>query len=252
MDTDSISWINTPAVKSDDLFAGAFAKRVHVRDGLFRENRIVTMDDQDRAHENFRLLRARIFRIMRQKGMNIIQVTGIGVGVGVSFVAMNLAVGIAVETGRNTLLADLNFQRPSIARMLGLKADYPGLRSHFVENVPWEELLISPGIETLAVLPAGGTLRNSTEILGAPAMERLVLDWRQRCPGCCVILDTPGLGVSPDSMIVSEYADGVILVARAGRTRRENIKPAMDLVPKEKVLGIVLNDAALRRDDGAC
>lgn len=232
------------AGSTDDASVYTRPRMIDVSDTLLLENRIVAIAEHDPVNERFRLLRTRIFGQKRQKEMTTIQVTGFGSGAGASVVALNLAVSIARDTGQATLLVDLNFQCPSIARMLGLSADYPGLRSCLLENHSWEELLICPGIEKLTILPAGGMLRNSTEMLGSPVMERLVLEWRQRYSEGCVVLDTPGLGVCPDPMIISEYSDGIILVARAGHTRAESIRPAMNLIPAEKLLGVVLNDAA--------
>ena len=46
----------------------------------------------------------------------------------------------------------------------------------------------------------------------------------------------------PDALVFSEYVDSIILVARAGRTTQDNVRTLMDLVPREKIIGLVFND----------
>ena len=73
-------------------------------------------------------------------------------------------------------------------------------------------------------------------------MESLISEIKNRYHDRYIIIDTPGITVCPDPLIVSEYVDAILLVARAEHTTRESIKAAMEKVPKEKVLGIVMND----------
>ncbi|MHC1743874.1 MAG: hypothetical protein AB9873_12690 [Syntrophobacteraceae bacterium] len=57
-----------------------------------------------------------------------------------------------------------------------------------------------------------------------------------------MIFDTPPITECPDPLVLAEYVDGLILVARADYTKSDAVKAVMDQVPKHKVLGVVLND----------
>ncbi len=218
-------------------------KVIKIPKGRFIQNNVITVEENHPVTDQFKLLRTRILQHTRQQGMNTIQVSGFDMDEGKSTVAMNLAISMARDTRQTTLLVDVDFRRPSIHELLGLGPDTPGLKQYFENRVPLEELFINPGIHKLTVLPAGGKITASTEIIGSPAMEDLVQELKKRYPDRYIIFDTPGLNTCPDPLVFSEYVDSILLVARAGVTSTESIKTAMNLVKREKILGTVLNDA---------
>jgi capsular exopolysaccharide synthesis family protein len=205
-------------------------------------NRLVAINEDGAAAEQFKHLRTQIFHRTRPNGWNVIQVTSFGIGEGKSTVAANLAISIAKDTRNTTLLVDLDFRRPSLARLLGLGEECIGLKSYFLDDTPLEALFVSPGIRKLAVLPAGGKVTHAAELLGSPKMETLIRELKNRYPDRCIIIDTPAINACPDPLIISEYVDAVILVARIGHTTQESIKAAVERIPKDKVLGIIMNE----------
>ncbi len=206
--------------------------------------RIVVMAEENPASEWFKLLRTRIFQQTRPRKWNVIQVTGFDRGEGKSTVAVNLAISIARDSRQKTLLVDLDFREPSVHHLLGLGPEVAGLASHFLEGVPLEDLFINPGIRGMTVLPAGGCVNHPTELLGSQKMEALLKDLKSHDDDRYVILDTPGINLCPDPLVISEYADAILLVARVNRTARESIKNGVERFPREKLLGVVLNDVA--------
>jgi exopolysaccharide/PEP-CTERM locus tyrosine autokinase len=231
---------------SDDEVGGGLqftqTRNVPVSRETFRRNRIVAMEEMSPVADQFKLLRTHLFHKTRPGGLNTIQITGFSTGEGKSLVAVNLAISIARDARQTTLLVDVDFRNPCIHALLGLGPETPGLKQHLLDGRPLEDLLISPGIDKLTVLPAGGRIPHSTELIGSPAMEALVAELKERYPDRYVIFDTPPIVECPDPLVFSEYVDAMILVARADHTRSEAVKAAMDLVPRQKVLGIVLND----------
>jgi capsular exopolysaccharide synthesis family protein len=214
---------------------------VKVPRGIFRKRKIVALDETDPVTDRFKTLRTRIFQRMRPHGWNTLQVTGFGAGEGKSLVAANLAVSIAQDARQTTLLVDLDFRDPSLQDFFGLGPAAPGLRSYFLDGVPVEDLFVNPGIDGLTLLPAGGRMANAPELLGSPRMEALIKELKARYRDRYILFDTPPVNLCPDPVIVSEYVDALLLVARADRTLRDGIQAAMELVPQGKVLGIVLN-----------
>ena len=210
------------------------------REDLLR-NRIVAIDQGSEAAERFNHLRTQLFQRTRPKGWNTIQVTSFGIGEGKSTLAANIAVSIARDTRQTTLLVELDFRRPSLARLLGLGPECPGLKSYFLDGTPLGELFVSPGIKKLAILPAGGQVDNPAELLGSSKMEALIKEIKQRYCDRYVIFDTPAMSVCPDPLIISEYVDSVIMVARNGWTTRDNIKAA-EKIAKHKLLGVLMNE----------
>ncbi len=208
-----------------------------------QRNRILTLDEDKTVSDQFKLLRTRIFQYTRPRGWNTIQVSGFGAGEGKSFVAANLAVSMARDTRQTTLLVDLDLRKPAVRHIFGLGQDTPGIEAYFMEDAPLEEILVCPGIEKLTLLPAGSSVLNATEWMGSPKMEALIRELKERYEDRYILFDTPGVNVCPDPLVVAEYVDALLLVARADCTTQDSVKAAVELVPREKVLGLVLNDA---------
>jgi capsular exopolysaccharide synthesis family protein len=209
--------------------------------GALSANRII-VDEQSRVAEQFKMLRTMVFNRTRPKGWSTIQVTGFDSGEGKSLVATNLAISIARDSRQTTLLVDLDFRNPSIHNLLGLGPGLPGLVSYFAGEKGLEEIMINPGIEKLTVLPAGGRFLQAPELMGSHQMEALVGELKERYHDRYIIFDTPPMSDFPDALVFSEYVDSMILVARAGHTCRASVEKAVDLLPREKVLGLIFND----------
>jgi succinoglycan biosynthesis transport protein ExoP len=58
-----------------------------------------------------------------------------------------------------------------------------------------------------------------------------------------IVVDTPPIAPLADVRILSPMADGIVLVVRAGVTPRPAIERALAGFDRQRVLGIVLNDA---------
>ena len=218
-------------------------KVIDVPQKTLLKNRVVAADEENPATDYFKLLRTRVLHRTRPERMNTIQVSGFDPDEGKTLVAVNLAICMARDTRQTTLLVDLDFRKPTIHRLLGLSDNVEGLKSYFQGNTPLEDLFINPGIEKLTVLPAGGRVPNSTEVMGSPQMEELVKELKQRYSDRYIIFDTPGLNTCPDPLVFSSYVDAILLVARANYTTVDTVEAAMELIPHDKLLGTVLNDA---------
>lgn len=210
---------------------------------VFVRNKIVAVEEEHPVSDQFKLLRTRIFQATRESGRNTLQVSGFESDEGKSMVAMNLAISMAKDTRQTTLLVDVDFRRPSVHRLLGLPEDSRGLKQYFLDSVPLEELFINPGIDKLTILPAGGRISNSTEVVGSSKMETLVQELKKRYPDRYIVFDSPGLSVCPDPLVLAEYVDAVVLVARADHTRIDAVEKASELLPEGKLLGTILNDS---------
>ena len=206
-------------------------------------NRIVAIDQGSAAAESFNHLRTQLLQRTRPKGWNTVQITSFGIGDGKSTLAANLAVSIARDTRQTTLLVELDFRRPSLARLLCLGAECAGLKSYFLDDVPLQELFVSPGIKKLALLPAGCRVENPAELLGSPKMEALISELKRRYCDRFIIFDTPAISLCPDPLIISEYVDSVVMVARSGWTTRDSIRAAAEKIAKDKFLGVLMNEA---------
>jgi Mrp family chromosome partitioning ATPase len=77
-------------------------------------------------------------------------------------------------------------------------------------------------------------------------MEALVGELKERYKDRYIIFDTPPMNGFPDALVFSGYVDSMLLVARAGYTSRTSVEKTVDLIPREKVLGLIFNDVKLK------
>lgn len=207
------------------------------------KQKIFAISEKHAVSDEFKLLRTRIMQQIRPQGLNTILVTGFGPSDGKSTIAVNLAVSISKDLRQTTLLADLDFRDPDIQKIFGLDEEMSGLKDYFLNGTRLHEIFINPGIEKLRLLPAGGKVENAPEILGSPKMEKLVKELKLRYSDRIIIFDSPAVTVCPDSLIFSEYVDAILLVVRSSKTSRDEIREGLKLLPEEKIIGMVFNDA---------
>jgi Mrp family chromosome partitioning ATPase len=63
-----------------------------------------------------------------------------------------------------------------------------------------------------------------------------------------IIIDAPPLGIFTDANVLMNKADAALLVVRAGKTRYSVVDKLLEQIPRERLLGIVLNRAEEQPD----
>lgn len=214
------------------------------------KNRLMTVLEDPEVTDYYNLLRTQVLWKTRPEGHNTIMVTSALDGEGKTVTAINLAVSIARDVKHSVLLVDTDLRNPRVGEYFGFNTK-KGLTDHMLNDVPLADLLINPGVPDMVVLPAGRGLMGSTEVLGSPKMEKLVEDLKGTLPERYIVFDSPPVLAVPDALVFSSYVDVVILVVEAGKTNRDQIKEAVDLLEGRNILGLVMNKAKeLRRGYG--
>ena len=77
------------------------------------------------------------------------------------------------------------------------------------------------------------------ELLSGPSYARILSEVRRMFD--YIIIDAPPLGIFTDANVLMSRADGGLLVVRAGKTRYSTIDKLLEQMPKERLLGVVLN-----------
>ena len=154
--------------------------------------------------------------------------------------AINLALALAREYPLTVMLADCDFYRQDVHKYFGIQSDV-GLLNCFTENRSLEDIIIWPGIEKLTFISGGEPVQTSGEVLASPMMKNLVEEMKHRYKDRYILFDGPPILMSTDAIDLSALVDGIVFVAEAGRTTENEIEQAMKLVPREKILGFVLN-----------
>jgi protein-tyrosine kinase len=125
-----------------------------------------------------------------------------------------------------------------------------GLSDYLAGTATFDEIVYEPGVERLAVIPNGRPLEQSSELLASPRMTELVRSLAAEVPRRVVIFDMPPLLLSDDVLRFLPNVDGLLLVVSEARTQRAALTHARELLPEDKLLGVVLNRSHEREESG--
>jgi len=191
------------------------------------------------AAEQFRTLRTRIAQVESAGQRRIIMVTSPGDGDGKTVTVANLALTMAQEFQRQVLLIDADLRNARLHECLGISRE-PGLSDVLAGEASLDDALVSLSEYRVIALPAGSPHGRPTELLSSEPMRRLVENLGRRFDR--VVIDSTAAHFA-DAGVLEPLVDGVLLVVRAGRTTRPAVGRALGLVPRAKLLGLVLNDS---------
>ncbi len=160
-------------------------------------------------------------------------------GEGKTTTAVNLALSMA-SAGVRTVLIEADLRLPKAAEVLGVERS-AGLTTVLAGRADLDEVLQPYGDNDLLVLASGPIPPNPSELLGSRQMAELLATLRERAD--LVIIDSPPLLPVTDAAVLAGHADGVILVARHGRTTRDQYTKAVERLQAvdARVLGGVLS-----------
>jgi non-specific protein-tyrosine kinase len=215
-------------------------RTVHLDPAFIAGKRCLAYLDNVPEAEAYRVLRTQILQRTRGSGSNTIMVTSALPGEGKTLAAINLAFTFAREFQNTVLLVDGDLRKQSIHKYLGCAGE-KGLIDYLVDGSPVSELITWPGIEKMTLISGGRPFQESAEILGSPRMKELIGDMKRRYPERYVIFDVPPILTGADVLTFAPLVDQVIVVVRAGKTSMDDVKKALQFLPKEKILGFVLN-----------
>jgi capsular exopolysaccharide synthesis family protein len=209
------------------------------------KRRIALLHPNSFVAEQFRSLRARLDSLALQRPLRTIALTSALPGEGKTTAAVNLALVMAMGVERRVLLIDCDLRRPGVHSALGLRPE-AGLAEVLSDQATVDRAIVKVDGTSLDALPVRSMPANPSELLASARMRALLDDVSQRYD--IVILDTPPTLSLPDAKVLSELANGCILVVRADSTPQQDVETALDVLDRGRVVGLVLNGAQM--DEG--
>ena len=191
--------------------------------------------------ESYRGLRTNLQFLAIDRDLSVVQVTSSLPGEGKTTTASNLAVVLA-RSGNRVALVDADLRRPTVHELFDIPLA-PGLTDLLLGTQP-NELVhhIDLGDDNrVSVYSAGVIPANPSEMLSSKRMSRLLSEMGAHYD--FVIVDTAPLLPVSDSLAMSGWIDGVLLVAQAGRASITNVQDSLARLERvhAPTLGIVLN-----------
>lgn len=204
-------------------------------------NLITLTDPRSAATEAFRTLRTNLMFSSVEKPIQTLLVTSAVAGEGKSVALANLAVTFA-QSGNKTILVDGDLRQPSQHDIWGVPNR--GLTAMMLDdgalsNPP----LVETGVDKLQLLPAGEQAPNPADLLSSKRMNEIIGLLKARA--AYILFDSPPVLAATDAMLLGIKLDGVLLVVRSGKTRRDNVLQAREALEqvKARVVGAVLTNA---------
>lgn len=210
---------------------------------------ITLTEPRSAAAEAYRTLRTNLMFSSADRPVTAFVVTAASGVDNKSVTAANLAVTFA-QAGNKTILVDADLRRPQQHELWGVD-NARGLSTMMIDDAALSNPpLVASGVDHLSLLPAGPQPANPADLLSGQRMSDILGLLRARAN--YVIFDAPPVLAVTDATLLGAKTDGVLLVVRAGKTRRDHTEKARMALQRVnvRVLGAVLTNAKRENAQG--
>ncbi len=188
--------------------------------------------------EASRAIRTNLLFMSPDKPHKTLLVTSASPSEGKTTVACCIAIAMA-QTGQRVLIMDCDLRRPRLHRVFGKTADTGVSTALLGGNL--DDALQATNVPNLSVLPAGPIPPNPAELFHTERFKALLAELEGRFDR--IVLDSPPVVAVTDPAIIATIVDGVVLVSRAFKTRKELARHAVRSITDVggRLVGGVLN-----------
>lgn len=178
---------------------------------------VVNPGNRNIVNEAFRVVRTNLnFMLDGEQKCPVVMLTSFNPGSGKSFIAVNLAMSLAIR-GKKVLVIDGDMRRNSSSEFIGNPDS--GLAQVLLGKVPASQAIVRGRLqENLDFLPGGKTPPNPTEILENGRLAPMVEELRNHYD--VIFIDCPPIQMIADGRILSTVCTNTIFVLRAGLFER--------------------------------
>lgn len=190
------------------------------------------------AFEGYRALRTKLVRFQATQGVRSVVLTSAEAGEGKTVSIVNLAFSLAQLPSQRILLVDADLRTCGLSRAVGA-LDTPGLAEILGDEKSFKDVTVPTDVPNLYIVAAGQAKKPAADLFSGPKFKEF-MGWCSETFSM-ILVDCPPMVGLADFEVVSAACDGVLLVIRARRTKRERLA---DLVPQlrdKKVIGVLFN-----------
>lgn len=192
------------------------------------------------SREQYRRLAANLHDAQGNSQLRVIMVASAMPGEGKTLTASNVALTLSESYRRRVLLIDADLRKPALHQLFRLNTT-SGLIDG-IESPTDVKLVLRQVSSQLWILPAGRPSSDPMAVLTSERMRRVIEEARESFDW--IIIDTPPLMALADAHLLSSLVDAAVLVVKANSTPHELVKRAADIIGRDRVIGVVLNQAA--------
>lgn len=217
----------------------------HVRG---KNNRIIINDSRSVLAESFRLVRSNLQNTAPLSKSRTILVASTVSGDGKSFVAINLALTLAL-TGKRVIIVGLDLRKPKLQLYLeGVKAE-KGVTNFLNGTDELKNLIyVYDKLPNMHYIDCGPIPRNPSELMMTDKMAEMFKYLGENYD--FVVIDGAPIGIVADSFLLKEFIHQTLIVLRYGSSTTSHLKFLAEVHAESKLpnLNILLND--LRQERG--
>lgn len=217
----------------------------HVRG---KNNRIIINDSRSVLAESFRLVRSNLQNTAPLSKSRTILVASTVSGDGKSFVAINLALTLAL-TGKRVITVGLDLRKPKLQLYLeGVKAE-KGVTNFLNGTDELKNLIfVYDKLPNMHYMDCGPIPRNPSELMMTDKMAEMFKYLNENYD--FIVIDGAPIGIVADSFLLKEFIHQTLIVLRYGSSTTSHLKFLSEVHAESKLpnLNILLND--LRQERG--
>lgn len=221
----------------------AATKKKGTSDKKSTENNPIVVHEgsRDIINEAFRVLRTNLeFMTDKEQHSNVIVVTSFNPGSGKSFLAMNIAVSLAIKQ-KKVLVIDGDMRHGSTSAYVG--SPQTGLSNYLSGHVNnLKDIIVTDARHTnLQFLPVGTIPPNPTELLFSDRLKQLIDTVRSQYD--YIFIDCPPIEMVADTQIIEQLADRTLFVVRTGLLERSMLPELQRIYDEKKYknMALILN-----------
>ena len=221
----------------------AATKKKGTSDKKSTENNPIVVHEgsRDIINEAFRVLRTNLeFMTDKEQHSNVIVVTSFNPSSGKSFLAMNIAVSLAIKQ-KKVLVIDGDMRHGSTSAYVG--SPQTGLSNYLSGHVNnLKDIIVTDARHAnLQFLPVGTIPPNPTELLFSDRLKQLIDTVRSQYD--YIFIDCPPIEMVADTQIIEQLADRTLFVVRTGLLERSMLPELQRIYDEKKYknMALILN-----------
>lgn len=187
---------------------------------------LATMNhDGSTIAEGYQKIRSAIEFALIGREIKSLLVTSANPAEGKTTTSSNIAWALSALDHR-VVLADVDFRRPRLHRVFGCNPE-PGLSDYLLAGTPLNKLAlrVDDHRRNMVIIPTGAQPPNPADFVASPRFDALIRQLEAEAD--LVVLDAPPILPVSDALAMARLVDTVVVVARAGSTRHEDLSKAL-------------------------
>jgi Mrp family chromosome partitioning ATPase len=214
------------------------AEAGHTVSSVEPQNQAIILQ-QGPSAEACRHLALRLRTALDERRARSIAVVSAERGDGKTTVACNLAIALAtLSRDREVALIDLDLRKPSVLRSLSIPYG-AGVEEILLGRATIDSVRISVQEPAIDVFPVVTPQDAAHELLVLPQLAALIAELERRY--ATVVVDTPPAPLVPDATLILRHVPACAPVVRTGKTRARSVKRLLDCLPRERMIGWIMN-----------